>query len=128
MDNTNSYRKFKHIITEISDKGLTFNFNHTSLDANGKDGTYTILPDSIALSGSANNYTNNGVAIKYEAKINSKFIITPLAEYLTGTAIVANYSSNAVFANLFSSYATQHLYKIMGQLIAQYNFGKEKTQ
>jgi outer membrane cobalamin receptor len=124
MDNTNSYRKFKYIITEISNKGLTFNLNHTSLDANAKDGTYMITHDSIPLSQSANNFTNNGISIKYDAKINSKFVITPLAEYLTGTAITANYSSNSALPNLFSSYATERLYKIRGQLIAQYNFGK----
>lgn len=123
MNNVTAFRKWYHIITELSYKGLSFNFQRTSLDFNGKDGFYIVANDYMGKSQDIYNHSSNAVSLKYDAKLGSRLKITPLLEFISGNDIAAAYSTLNV-TGIYNMYATQSLQRYKGQLTAQYDFRK----
>lgn len=123
LNNINAFRKWHHIITELSYKRLTFNFQRTSLDYNGRDGFYIVANDYLGKSQDIYNQANNSVSLKYEAKLSSRFKLIPLGEFISGNSIATAYSSLSS-TGLYSLYGKQIQQRIKGQLTAQYDFGK----
>jgi outer membrane cobalamin receptor len=123
MDNNTAFKKWKHVITELSYKGLTFDFHSISLDYEAKDGLYIIGNDFLGQSQEEYNHVSNAVSLKYEAKIGSKFRIIPFAEYITGNTITAAYSPLSV-SGIYNLYGRQKLQRYKGEITGKYDFGK----
>lgn len=122
MSSENAFRKFQHIITDISYKGFSFNFNRTEFDYNVKDYAY-IIQNFPQDQSTDNNNNNSGVSLKYDIKIGSKLKVTPTIEYISGNAIAAGYFP-VVTSTIYSAYGLQKLQRMKGQITAQYDFGK----
>lgn len=123
MDNKNGFRKWHHIMTELSYKGLTVNFHRTLHDYNGRNGFYMITDTYLGKSQDVYNQSSNAASLKYDAKIGSKFSVTPQIEYIAGNSGSAAYSPLSV-TGIYNLNGKQNMYRVRGQIAGRYNFGK----
>ena len=123
LDNNTAFRKWHHFITEISYKRLTFNFHRTYFDFSGKDGNYIIGEDFLGQNQDIYNFSSNGTALRYDAKIGSKFTIIPQIEFLSGNSMTSSYSPLSQ-NGIYNMKEGQNMQRIKGQVTAGYNFGK----
>lgn len=123
FDNKSAFRKWQHFITELSFKGLAFNFHRTFHDYNGRNGFYTITQDVNGQSQDVFNQSSNAASLKYHAKIGSKFTIVPQVEFISGNSGSAAYSPLNV-TGIYNLHGRQNMQRIRAQVNGQYNFGR----
>jgi len=117
LDQDTAYRRWQHIITEASAKGLTIRYQRTSFTFGGQDTFTTIQPPVNGNQVERVNNSNDVVHVDYQAKLSERWTLQPIVEYTRNNTW--NFPFPASIDGLFEGSGST-LWRYRGEMAAIY--------